>query len=160
RVGGTKTIACDVRIIAATNRDLHRAIEEEKFREDLFYRLNVFPIELPSLRMRREDIPLLIEYFTANIAKELGMATPRVAPEVVEQLCAYDWPGNIREMRNVIERAVLLSESGVLKTAQLPREIVEKSPDLTGAAARGESSLVSYEKAMILKAMKEAHWNQ
>ncbi len=158
RVGGTKTIACDVRIIAATNRDLKRAMEEGEFREDLFYRLNVFPIDLPPLRERRDDIPLLVDHFVGLTARELARAHPRIADEAMQLLCSYRWPGNIREMRNVIERAVLLCDGDELTPRQLPREIVGDEPDEEPVSS--ESSLASYEKAMIVKALKDNGWNQ
>ncbi len=158
RVGGTKTISCDVRIIAATNRDLKKAMEEGEFREDLFYRLNVFPIHLPPLRERREDIPLLIDHFVERNARELGWQKPAVASDAVELLCGYRWPGNIREMRNVIERAVLLCDVGEITAEQLPREIVG-SPRPATPAETG-SLLEGYERAMIVKALEENGWNQ
>jgi Nif-specific regulatory protein len=158
RVGGVKTISCDVRIIAATNRDLKAALDAGTFREDLYYRLNVFPIHLPPLRDRREDIPQLFEYFVDSTAKEFGEARPEVAPEALELLCAYRWPGNIREMRNVAERAVLLRDSGRITAEVLPREIVGDPKET--AADTGESALEGYEKAMIVKALEEHDWNQ
>ncbi|MCH8804725.1 MAG: sigma 54-interacting transcriptional regulator [Planctomycetes bacterium] len=158
RVGGTKTVACDVRIIAATNRDLKAAMEAGDFREDLYYRLNVFPIHLPPLRDRREDIPLLVAHFITTVSKEMGRPEPQVGEEAMSLLCIYRWPGNIREMRNVLERAVLLCDSGVIEPRQLPREV---SNDIEQPApGEGKSSLVGYEKAMIVKALKESGWNQ
>ncbi|MBU0638965.1 MAG: sigma 54-interacting transcriptional regulator [Planctomycetes bacterium] len=158
RVGGIKTIACDVRIIAATNRDLTRAMEQAEFREDLYYRLNVFPIHLPPLRERREDIPLLVEHFVSLTSTELGRTRPEVAADTLAVLCTYHWPGNIREMRNVIERAVLLCDSGKITPQHMPREIAGEHEPVR--PAEGESSLVGYEKAMILKALQENGWNQ
>ncbi|MFO0837287.1 MAG: sigma 54-interacting transcriptional regulator [Phycisphaerae bacterium] len=158
RVGGTKTISCDVRIIAATNRNLKKAMDSGEFREDLYYRLNVFPIQLPPLRERREDIPLLIEYFVERHAKELGWPKPRVSQDAMARLCAYRWPGNIREMRNVIERAVLLCDTGDIVADQLPREIAGELPNEVGDSV--SSQLEGYEKAMILKALEENGWNQ
>jgi DNA-binding NtrC family response regulator len=108
RVGGNHPIAADVRVIAATNRDLHAAIAEGAFRSDLFYRLNVFPIEMPPLRDRKEDIPLLVEYFM-NRASGPEKRARRVHPRAAELLHAYSWPGNIRELQNVIERALIVS---------------------------------------------------
>jgi Nif-specific regulatory protein len=161
RVGGTKTIACDVRIIAATNRDLKAGMETGAFREDLFYRLNVFPIRLPPLRERREDIPLLLEYFMTETARELTKSRPTLDPEAARLLCAYDWPGNIREMRNVLERAVLLCDAGVVGPEQLPREIVAAGGELQPVGRDGPgSALASHEKAMIVKALQENGWNQ
>jgi formate hydrogenlyase transcriptional activator len=111
RVGGTRRIHADVRIIAATNRDLQAAISAGSFRSDLFYRLNVFPIEIPSLRERRADIPLLVEYFIDRYARKAGKNIRRVAKKTLELLQSYPWPGNIRELQNVIERSVILCET-------------------------------------------------
>ncbi len=160
RVGGTKTIACDVRIIAATNKNLKKAIEAGEFREDLYYRLNVFPILLPPLRDRREDIPALIEHYVSKNARELGWARPQVGAEAMELLCAYRWPGNIRELRNVVERAVLLADTGKITPASLPREIVGTTGESTAPAGETTSALEGYEKTMILRALEEAGWNQ
>ncbi len=156
RVGGSETIRCDVRIIAATNRDLQQAMQEGAFREDLYYRLSVFPIRLPPLRDRREDIPLLAEHFVRTTAAELGLPPPALTREALERLCAYDWPGNIRELRNVIERAVLLCDGPQLGPQLLP-------PEIAGAASpasSGGSALEGYEKAMIVRALRECGWNQ
>ncbi|MFQ5429041.1 MAG: sigma 54-interacting transcriptional regulator, partial [Phycisphaerae bacterium] len=158
RVGGTRTIATDARIIAATNRDLHKAQEKGEFREDLYYRLNVFPIQIPPLRQRREDIPLLVDHFVNVSASELGCPKPEVGDAAVALLAGYGWPGNIRELQNVVERAVLLADGGVVTPEHLPREIVgdEALPE----TAKGESSLRGYEKALIVKALRENGWNQ
>ena len=115
RVGGTQTIRSDVRLIAATNRDLHQAIEAGRFRMDLFYRLNVFPIEVPPLRERREDIPMLVEYFAERCGERIGKRVARIHSETMSSLVEYDWPGNIRELQNVIERGVILAENGTLR---------------------------------------------
>lgn len=158
RVGGVKTISSDARIITATNRDLKAAMESGDFREDLYYRLNVFPIHLPPLRDRREDIPLLFEYFVDCTAKEFGWPRPEVASESLEMLCAYRWPGNIREMRNVTERAVLLCDTGRITPEILPREIAGEPRG--GEKETSGSALEGYEKAMIVKALEEHDWNQ
>ncbi len=162
RVGGTKTIKCDVRIIAATNRDLKKAIEAGDFREDLYYRLNVFPIHVPPLRMRREDIPALLEHYVGRTARDLGWVAPQLMPDAVEALTAYHWPGNIRELRNVVERAVLLCDDGRITKATLPREIVGTASAATAAAPveEGGSALEGYEKAMIIRSLEEHDWNQ
>lgn len=157
RVGGTRTIATDVRIIAATNRDLHSAMEKGEFREDLYYRLNVFPINLPPLRSRREDLPQLVDHFVTISATQLGCPRPAVSDEAMALLAGYKWPGNIRELQNIVERAVLLADGGTLSSAHLPREIAgEDAPKDT----KSESSLWGYEKALILKALRENNWNQ
>ena len=115
RVGGSQTLSADVRIIAATHRDLARRISEGRFREDLWYRLNVFPIQIPPLRFRRQDIPSLVQYFVERKAREMNLEkVPRVSSEDTERLKAYDWPGNVRELQNVIERALILSRGGSL----------------------------------------------
>src|SRR5882672_5260846 len=113
RVGGTRRIRADVRVIAATNRDLQAAISAGSFRNDLFYRLHVFPIEVPSLRERKDDIPLLVEYFIDRYARKAGKNIKRVNKKALELLQSYPWPGNIRELQNVIERSVILCESDI-----------------------------------------------
>jgi transcriptional regulator with GAF, ATPase, and Fis domain len=114
RVGGTQSIKVDVRLIAATNRDLKAAVAGRSFREDLFYRLNVFPIEVPPLRERRDDIPMLVEYFVQRYAKRAGKNIRSIDRKTLDLLQAYDWPGNIRELQNVIERSVVLSSCDML----------------------------------------------
>ncbi len=157
RVGGTRTIACDVRIIAATNRDLDRAIKEGTFRSDLYYRLNVFPIRMPPLRERREDIAALAAHFAEVASRQLGVEPRRVGDAAAALLAGHHWAGNIRELANVIERAVLLSDAGTITPDHLPA-------DIAGAAAAaqtgGDSSLWGYERAMILKALTDSGWNQ
>ena len=113
RVGGTQPIHVDVRVIAATHRDLRTAIADGRFREDLYYRLNVFPIEMPPLRERKDDILTLVEYFVQRYAKKAGKNIRTIEKRTVERLRAYDWPGNIRELQNVIERSVILSSGDV-----------------------------------------------
>ena len=109
RLGGMETIKVDVRIIAATNVDLKREMEDGRFREDLFYRLHVISIHLPALRERRDDIPLLVQHFLEKYGEENGRPNIELAPEALDLLMEYDWPGNVRELENVIERAVVLS---------------------------------------------------
>jgi transcriptional regulator with PAS, ATPase and Fis domain len=120
RLGGTKTIRVDVRIIAATNADLEEQISEKMFREDLFYRLNVIKIELPLLKERKEDIPLLIKHFLDMYGKENKKEIMGVTEDVLEKLVNYDWPGNIRELENLIERAVVLTKSKLISRESLP----------------------------------------
>jgi formate hydrogenlyase transcriptional activator len=110
RVGGSRPIRIDVRVIAATNRDLHEAIAERAFRSDLFYRLNVFPVEIPPLQERPTDIPILVEYFVHRLSKRAGKKITRISSKTLELLQSYPWPGNIRELQNVIERAVIVSD--------------------------------------------------
>jgi formate hydrogenlyase transcriptional activator len=110
RVGNSRPISVDVRVVAATNRDLKAAVAAGTFREDLFYRLNVFPIEVPSLRERVDDIPLLVEYFIDRYSKKAGKTIKTITKKSLDLFNAYDWPGNIRELQNVIERALILSD--------------------------------------------------
>jgi len=158
RVGGTKTISTDVRIIAATNRDLLDLMKTGTFREDLYYRLNVFPIQLPPLRQRREDIPALVDHFIHIASTQLGCPRPMVTDEAMALLAGYRWPGNIRELQNVMERAVLLADGNPLTAVHLPREIAGEQP--LPIQEKSESSLWGYEKAMIVKALTESGWNQ
>jgi len=111
RVGGTEMLQCDVRVIAATNRDLHPAIAAGSFRSDLYYRLNVFPIELPPLRERKEDIPMLVNYFVDRYAKRAGKRIDRIQKKSIEALQEYSWPGNVRELQNVIERSLIIVDT-------------------------------------------------
>ncbi|HTH46448.1 MAG TPA: sigma 54-interacting transcriptional regulator, partial [Candidatus Limnocylindria bacterium] len=120
-IGSSRTVKVDVRVIAATNRDLTEAIREGKFRRDLYYRLNVFPIGLPALRERQPDIPLLAMFFVQKFAKQFGRRIGQIGEPALKALCAYDWPGNIRELQNIIERAVVLSRGPVL---ELPRDFI------------------------------------
>jgi transcriptional regulator with GAF, ATPase, and Fis domain len=152
RVGGRAPTKVDVRVIAATNRDLLRAVREKTFREDLYYRLNVFPVALPPLRERREDIPLLVHFFVGRFAARIGKPIERIDEETMRLLCDYPWPGNIRELENVLERAVILAAGPTL----------EIDPDLLPApepppAADG-ASLVAVERAHILAVLQQAGW--
>ena len=151
RVGGSQTIRVDVRVIAATNRDLETAIAAGAFRKDLFYRLNVFPIEVPALRERREDIPVLVEYFTDRYASREGRKIRSVTKSTLDLLQAYDWPGNVRELQNVIERSVIVCETETLSVDEswLVREGPLSSPMLT-------AELASREKEMIEAALTES----
>ncbi len=115
RVGGGQPIATDARVIAATNRDLSAAVADGTFRSDLFYRLNVFPIAMPSLRQRKEDIPILVEYFAARYAPRFGKRFQSIEKSSMDRILAYSWPGNVRELQNVMERAAILSEGDVLR---------------------------------------------
>ncbi len=123
RVGGNQTLKVDVRIVAATNRDLAREVREGNFREDLYYRLNVINIETPPLRVRRSDIPLLVRHFVAKYAAENGKEIREVDPEAMGVLEHYDWPGNVRELENVVERAVVLADGPTLRRAHLPAQL-------------------------------------
>src|SRR6266568_2788226 len=155
RVGSSHPIAVDVRVLAATNRDLEAAVERGTFREDLFYRLNVFPIRLPPLRERAEDIPILVEYLVDRFAKQTGKIIRSIEKQTMQRLTAYDWPGNVRELQNVIERAVVLSEGGgetfVIDESWLARK--QRTPS-NGTAV---TTLADGEKALIEAALQETH---
>src|SRR6185369_5489388 len=129
-LGGVHEIQVDVRIIAATNVDLRQMVREGKFREDLFYRLNVITVELPPLRQRKEDIPLLVEFFLKKYAEENARSTPRVMPEALRPLLTYSWPGNVRELENVIERAVVLSSGPEITMDLLPESLMGRGSSL------------------------------
>ncbi len=124
RVGGTRTIQVDVRVVAATNKDLRREIEAGRFREDLYFRLNVVPIRIPPLRERPEDIPLLVEEFLEEFARHSGLGRKRISSGVLEVLCRYPFPGNVRELRNLIERLVIMSQGETIEVEDLPPEIL------------------------------------
>ena len=126
RVGGEQTLKADVRVVAATNRDLQAAVAAGQFREDLYFRLNVVPLRAPALRERAEDVPLLAQSFVEQICRENGMKPKTISPEAVALLSAYPWPGNVRELRNVIERLVILSDEGI-GVGDLPEEIVAEA---------------------------------
>ncbi len=155
RVGGSRRIRADVRVIAATNRDLQAAISTGSFRSDLFYRLNVFPIEMPSLRERREDIPLLVEYFIDRYARKAGKNIKRVNKKTLELLQSYPWPGNIRELQNVIERSVILCEA---ETFSIDENWLTQPPPLTPDSKQQVElprRLLVQEKDMIEAALKD-----
>ena len=148
RVGGTRVITVDVRVLAATNKVLAKAMEEKVFREDLYYRLNVFPIHTPPLRERREDIGPLAEYFVGKISKRLGRPAKRLSPEVHQIFFSYDWPGNVRELQNAIERTLILSQSDTIMPEDLPLRLATLP-----VATSDHMKLASIEKAAILRAL-------
>jgi len=132
RVGGNRTIKTDVRVIAATNKDLEREVNDSRFRMDLFYRLNVFPIEVPPLRERVNDIPLLVDYFATRLAARMGKKVSQIEKRSLETMQQYSWPGNIRELQNVIERCVILAEGGVMRLEPgMLRSKVQSATDTT-----------------------------
>ena len=141
RVGGLEELQADIRVIAATNQDLGKAVAEGRFREDLFYRINVIPIALPPLRERREDIPLLADHFLAKYAEQMGKSITGIAGTAHELLQQYDWPGNIRELENVMERAVALERTPTILPDSLPasvrsRRVRGRRPGVGNAAGR------------------------
>jgi two-component system response regulator AtoC len=154
RVGGNEPIKVDVRVISATNKDLRKAIEKQEFREDLYYRLNVVNIELPPLRERKEDIPLLAEHFLHKFAMENRKEVTEFSPEAIEFLLDYDWPGNVRELENAIERAIILSKDSPITTADLPQENLLP----VGSTSTGKN-LKEVEKSHILNVLRETGEN-
>jgi Nif-specific regulatory protein len=160
RVGGTEAVSCDVRLITATNRNLKHMMLDGLFREDLYYRLSVFPISTPALRDRPEDIPLLVEHFIQRSASEFGIPSVRVHQNTLEALGRYSWPGNIRELQNVIERSVLLNDGDVLLSCHLPPDIQAAAGAGAPAQGREAGTLHGQERALILKALMEQNWNQ
>ncbi|CAN5924287.1 hypothetical protein BH11MYX4_BH11MYX4_53890 [soil metagenome] len=161
RVGDTTTRKVDVRIIAATNRDLRVEVEEGRFRQDLYYRLSVFPIALPPLRERHEDIPLLAAHFARKSARQMGRPTPQITRATMEELAAYDWPGNIRELQNAVERAVIVSRGGPLQF-DLPKPLPPRPAAVAPARALSPPSLLTREELKrqerdnIVRALEQA----
>jgi DNA-binding NtrC family response regulator len=155
RVGGNEPIDVDVRIIAATNRDLKKAVVEGKFREDLFYRLNVIPILIPPLRQRREDVPLLVENFVERLAVEMKKRLDGVSPEAMTALMAHDWPGNVRELRNVLERGAVVATGSVIQLTDLGMPSRAEAPPKPGTLA----SLEEVEKRHVAAVLAHAGGN-
>ncbi|HTE24603.1 sigma 54-interacting transcriptional regulator [Flavitalea sp.] len=153
RVGGHQTIKVDVRVIAATNSDLEKEVKENRFRDDLFYRLNVFPITIPPLRKRNADIPLLIQYFIEKKSKKHGKRFENISKADMNRLCDYEWPGNIRELKNVIERAVISSDNHTLKLDWFHQHIETNKTETAST-----NSLEQVETAYILKVLQECNW--
>lgn len=152
RVGGTGSIKVNVRVIAATNRDLERSVQEDRFRQDLFYRLNVFPIRIPSLRERKEDIPLLVKYFAVKYGKKMGRNIETIPQTAMDVLLAYGWPGNVRELENVIERSVILSPGTQLELGEwLPKQGLSSS-------AKPIPTLEELEREHIIGALERTGW--
>jgi formate hydrogenlyase transcriptional activator len=153
RLGSSRTLRTDARLIAATNRDLAAMVEDQKFRADLFYRLNVFPVHVPPLRERQEDIPLLVRHFVQQFARRMGKAVDTIPAETMNVLVRYHWPGNIRELQNMLERAVILSAGPVLK---VPLHDLHAQPaPVTSAKA---TTLQEAERRHILEALDAADW--
>jgi len=163
-LGGVHEIQVDVRIIAATNVDLRQLVREGKFREDLFYRLNVITIDLPSLRQRKEDIPLLVDFFLRKYSEENQQAQRRITPEALRPLMNYSWPGNVRELENVMERAVVLSSSTDIGPDLLPDHIAGRGTTLPIMETRADASLFEVmeecERQIIVAMLEKCGWNQ
>ncbi len=162
RVGGNETLRVDTRIVAATNRNLEEMCSTGAFREDLFYRLNVIPIYLPSLRERKEDIPGLVTYFLDSLKSVDDIKATAVTPELVEKLASHDWPGNIRELMNVVERMAVIASSAVLDLPDLPPELRLKiSENRTAVTTSGlMARSIEFEKEIIVKALDECNGSQ
>src|SRR5512139_63586 len=168
-VGGTTPKKVDIRIIAATNKDLEKMIKEETFREDLYYRLNIVPITLPGLKERQEDIPMLAMHFLNKYAEEMGKSIKGFTPAAMEKLVRYTWPGNVRELENIIERTIVMSEGEMVQPEHLPLpsqkadaeiEVPETSDELKEIKKQlREKAVEDVEKAFILRALERNHWN-
>lgn len=161
RVGGLKTIKVDVRILAATNRNIEEAIRDGQFREDLFYRLNVLPIYVPSLRERRDDIEPLVEHYIAHHSKKMNKSFAPLTPNVLQHLKDYEWPGNIRELQNVVERAVILGQTPNLKLTDfvIQTKPIEKDYSRQTNVTHSISSVQDLEYRSLVKAIEESHGN-
>jgi len=169
RLGSSRTLRTDARLIAATNRDLAAMVEQGKFRPDLFYRLNVFPIHIPPLRERPEDIPLLVRHFAQELSRRMSKRIDTIPSETMNALCQHHWPGNIRELQNVIERAVILStgpilrvplselnQSGLNRSAPIPA--LPSPPTGPGQGAGSQDTLEETERKHILKVLEDTQW--
>jgi DNA-binding NtrC family response regulator len=175
RVGGIKTIQVDVRLVASTNRDIKKDVASGAFREDLYYRLNVVPIELPSLRNRREDIPLLARHFIGKFNERLSKSVESIDREATELLCSYGWPGNIRELENVIARAVLFCDGTTIGPSDLSSDVREmqgvsslSAPSLAADAAvlsseglkeQVRAARTRIERELIVRALQQTSFN-
>jgi transcriptional regulator with PAS, ATPase and Fis domain len=151
RIGGTRARTVDVRIIAATNKDLERAVREKRFREDLYYRLNIFPIRLPPLRNRPADIEALAKFFLSHYAQKFGRRFAGMTPQVVRLFQGYPWPGNVRELKNVLERICIMHDGETLDVGMVPQEIAASS----GSDEKAEGSFDSAEQGLDLEAAVE-----
>ncbi len=165
RLGGTKTIKCDIRVIAATNKDLDKLVMENEFREDLYYRLRVIPIQIPPLRDRRSDLPLLIRHFVDLMVKSRGKEIKGVSKDVVKAFMNYDWPGNVRELENIIERMVILTDADELTIQDVPDKILQKQrteevgPSMIPDDGFSLNNAINeYERLLIIRALEKADW--
>jgi formate hydrogenlyase transcriptional activator len=149
RLGSTRTLKVSIRLVAATNRDLARSVSEREFRSDLYYRLNVFPIKMPTLRERRTDIPQLVRYFVQKFARELDKHIDTIPKDTLETLKNWDWPGNVRELENFIERSVILSEGSILRA---PLSELDAAVNVTPK----DGTLEDVERQHIISALRES----
>ena len=160
-VGGTRSKKVDVRIIAATLRNLEAMVSEGTFREDLYYRLNVIPIHIPPLRERRDDIPLLVDHFLRRYCEAAGKPLKTVSPEAFEILMRYDWPGNVRELENALERAIILQEGHVIKPEDLPERMRSTTPGSKASVITASNlTLDELEREYMLKVLEETGWHK
>jgi len=163
RVGGTETLSVDVRVIAATNKSLEKEIQEGKFREDLYYRLNVIPFHVPPLRERREDIPVLVKSFAEEFCVESGARPKIVTGRAMSQLQAYGWPGNVRELRNLIERLVLMTPGEVIEVGDLPPQVTAPDRERWTKSAAGADTLAqaraAFEREWLVEKLGTFGWN-
>jgi two-component system response regulator AtoC len=164
RLGETKDMKVDVRVVAATVRDLEREVKQGRFREDLFYRLNVLVLDVPPLRERREDITLLIEHFIELRNRRLGTRIRGLDPRAMRELLAYDWPGNVRELENSLERAMVLAEGDVLTVEDLPERIRDRPISIAAGLATDELSIKKttrfVEETLIRRALEKTNGNR
>jgi transcriptional regulator with PAS, ATPase and Fis domain len=154
RVGGEKTIKADVRVLAATNRDLLQEVEAGRFRSDLYYRLNVVSIHLPPLRERKEDIPLLVQHFVEKYTQSEAKAIREISAEGMPLLINFEWPGNVRQLENAIRHAVIVAQDSVINKSHLPRFLME------GSDETATHSLAENERRLILHVLQECNWNK
>ncbi|HEX5131983.1 MAG TPA: sigma-54 dependent transcriptional regulator, partial [Candidatus Krumholzibacteria bacterium] len=161
-VGGTNPIKVDVRLVAATNADLEKAIKQERFRADLYYRLNVIPVHLPPLRKRRDDIPLIVQHFLKKYNEDLPEARQKgITREAMEILVVYDWPGNVRELENVVERALILEDTDQITAGSLPEKICEReTASSTLITDRAQVTLDELEKEYLIKVLNDTNWQK
>jgi formate hydrogenlyase transcriptional activator len=155
RLGGSRTFRTNARLIAATNRDLRAMVEEGRFRSDLFYRLNVFPVHVPSLRERAEDIPVLVRHFVQHFSRNMNKQISAISSETMQALTHYPWPGNIRELQNVVERAVILTQG---RTLNVPLRDLKHRHVQSGPAAIGHLTLEEMERRHILAVLEQTNW--
>lgn len=160
RLGSSVSIKCDVRLVAATNKDLEKAVAEKHFREDLYYRLNVFPVYLPPLRERRTDILLLAEYFLEKYSAENDKQIQRISTPAIDLLLQYHWPGNVRELQNCMERAVLICDEDSIKSYHLPPSLQSSEGTDSGRPLSFAASVANFERELIVEALKQANGNQ
>jgi DNA-binding NtrC family response regulator len=165
RIGGTRTITSDFRVVAATNRDLEKEVRDGRFREDLYYRLNVIPVDTPPLRERPGDIPLLIDHFIAKFNRNRKRQIKGIAPEAMALFLGYGWPGNVRELENMVERMVILAAGTEIKVEDLPERLHDGQPgrtvelaEIPGQGFYLNEVMADFEKGLILQALEQTNW--